>query len=184
MLDLSQKCLSEVFMIPLPTAVSVGPNSQFNWSRSGRIHTLAINGETAGTLEQPSFWCSKMVASTTAGQWTFRQAGTLRSGAEILDQAGQFVAVLTTCWGGPATLTFNDGQTFLIKAKGVFHPVWSVSTPDSQIVMQLDKRERRVEVMNGASTARDRIALLALFVLYRMWQADQDAAAAVVAAVS
>jgi hypothetical protein len=171
-------------MIPLPTAISAGPNSQLNWSRSGRNHILSINGETAGTLEQPSLWCSKMLASTTTGQWLFRQAGTLRTGAEILDQSGQFVAGLKTCWGGPATLTFNDGQTFLIKARGVFHPVWSVVTPDSQIVMQLHKSEKRVEVMNGAGTALDRIVLLALFVLYRMWQAEQDAAAAVVAAVS
>jgi hypothetical protein len=170
-------------MIPLTAAIPGGlSKASLTWSRRGRTRELKLNNEIVGTLEQPSFWCSKHEAVTSAASWTFRQAGFLRNGAEILDSAQQSIAILKAGWGGPATLAFNDGQTFLIKTQGFWHPVWSVTTLDGQATLQLHKRERRVEVTNRAAFAADRLALLILFTLYRMWQAEQDASAAALAA--
>jgi len=174
-------------MIPIPSAISGGLNTaNLTWSRRSRGYELKFNGTVAGTLEQPSFWSCKIVATSRTGRWLFRRAGFFNTGAEILDAVSQRpMATLKNSWGGPATLLFADGQTFLIKARGLWHPVWSITTEDGRAVLQVHKRQKRVEVANQAGIADDRLMLLALFTLYRIWQAEQDAsAAAVVAATS
>jgi len=174
-------------MIPVSSAaISGGLNTaNLTWSRRSRGYELKFNDTVAGTLEQPSFWSCKIVATTRTGSWLFRRAGFFNTGAEILDAATQqLVATLKNSWGGPATLSFADGQTFLIKARGLWHPVWSITTEDGRAVLQSHKREKRVEVANEAGITDDRLTLLKLFALYRIWQAEQDASAAAVVATS
>ncbi len=174
-------------MIPLSTASSSGLSlSSLTWSRSSRRYELKLNGTVAGTLDRPSFWSSKIVATTASGTWLFRRAGFFNVGAEILDAATQqLIATLKTNWGGRGTLTFTGGQTFLLESRGIWRPVWNVLTPDGLPVVQVHKREKTVDVVNGAAVPGDRLALLILFMLYRIWLADEDAsAAAVVVATS
>jgi hypothetical protein len=173
-------------MIPFPSAISGGlSHANLTWSRRGRFYELNLGNEIAGTMQQESFWCSRHEAVTAAGKWIFRRAGFLHSGAEIVDaRMQQPIATLESSWCGPRTLVFHDGQTFLIKSRGFLHPVWGVTNPDGEALLQVHKRERRVELTNGARLASDRAALLILFTLYRIWIAEQDAAAAVVVAAS
>jgi hypothetical protein len=173
-------------MIPLSAASSSGLSlSNLTWSRSSRGYELKLNDTVAGTLERPSFWSSKIVATTASGTWLFRRAGFFNVGAEILDSTTQqLIATLKTNWGGRGTLTFNDGQTFFLESRGIWRPVWNILTPDGQPVLQVHKREKTVEVVNGTAAPGDRLALLILFMLYRIWIAEQDSSAAVVVATS
>jgi hypothetical protein len=172
-------------MIPRSSTLSATLSGELRsanvtWTEHWRGYELKINNAVVATLQQPSFWSSDIVASTIGGTWDFRTFGVLNRRVEILDAATrQLCATIETSWGGRTTLTFADGQTFELEASGWWHPVWSVTGSDGTTVLQLHKRERSVEVTNGAHVPNDRL----LLTLYRIRQADQDASAAAIAAV-
>jgi len=174
---------------PVPSAVSGGiAQAQITWSRVayGRRHEVKQNQQVVGTLQKPSFRSTNYLADSTGGHWRFRRAGFLCSGAEILDAASeQPIAQFKSAWGNGGALTFSDGQTFLVKSSGWWRPVWIVTTESGRPVVQVRTREKTVE-LDGSVAANDgRVSLLILFALYRMLQAEEEAASAVlVAAVS
>jgi hypothetical protein len=60
-----------------------------------------------------------------------------------------------------------------------------VTTADGYLALQIRTRERTVELEKQSALPESRLLLLALFVFYRMRQAEEDGAvAAVVAAIS
>ena len=169
-------------MIPLTAAVS----GKLTWSRtscSGRFQ-LKVNEEVAGTLNRPSLWSSNLIATTDAGQWTFRRAGFWGTTSEIMDSAGQTIATYKSSWGGKGTLAFADGQRFYIEMNGIFRPVWSVIAESGQPVVQLHQRGKVVELPEGMSVASPRLSLLILFGLYCILQAEEAAAGAAVVAAT
>jgi hypothetical protein len=170
-------------MIPISSALS----GELIWSKisCSRDYELKLSNEVVGTLHKPNFWSSEFVAETRDGRWTFRRGGFCRTGAEILDSASrQPIATLKCAWGGRGTLTFADGQTFHLECKGWWRPVWSVLTPNGQLVLQILRRERTVDLPASTAVADDRLALLIMFAWYRVVQAEEDAAAVAVAAAS
>lgn len=179
-------------MIPLPKPVSALSGGvaqpQITWSRVayGRRHEVKQNQQVVGTLQKLSFWSTNYLADSSGGHWRFQRAGLFASGAEILDAASeQPIAQFKSDWGNRGTLTFSDGQTFLVKASGWWRPVWIVTTESGRPVVQVRTREKTVELDASAAADGGRVSLLILFALYRMLQAAEDAASAVlVAAVS
>jgi hypothetical protein len=174
-------------MIPLSTAISSG----LTWRKipHSRNYELVLNGEVVGTLMRPSVWSCKFLAETRDGRWTFRRGGFLGSGAEIVDSAEQDsaeqqIATFKANWGGGGMLTFTDGQTFHVWSKGWWRPVWSVMTQSEQLVFQLHRREKTVEVAPGLTLPAGRLSLLLMFVWYRVLQSEEDAAAVAVMAAS
>jgi hypothetical protein len=179
-------------MIPLPKPVSSAVSGgfaqpQITWSRVayGRRCEVKKNQQVVGTLQKPSFWSTNYLADSTGGHWLFRRAGFLCSGAEILDAATeQQIAQFKSDWSNGGTLTFSDGQTFLVKSSGWWRPVWMV-TESGRPVVQVRIREMTVELDASAAANDGRVSLLILFTFYRMLQAEEDAASAVlVAAIS
>ena len=170
-------------MIPLSSAVS----SELTWSRipHSRNYELKLNDEVVGKLVHPSIWSSDFVAETEDGRWTLRRGGFLGTGSEIVDAASQQqIAAFKSAWGGSGALIFADGQSFYLKCRGWWHPVWSVTTESGQPVLELHTREKTVELPAGATVPESRLSLLVLFAWYRVLQAEEDAAsAATVAAV-
>jgi hypothetical protein len=169
-------------MIPISSA------SGLTWSKiscTKQQYELKRGGELVGSLGKPSFWSSEFEAETQAGQWTIRKSGFCGTGAAIVDAASpQTIATSKSGWGGRGTLTFVDGQTFEVQSSGWWHPVWTVLTENRQPVVQIQTREKTVEVQPGA-VSDDRLALLIMFTWYCVLRAEEDAAmAAVVAAVS
>jgi len=169
-------------MIPFSSALS----GELTFSRipRSRNYELKLNGETVGTLVRPSMWCAKYVAETEHGRWTFRRAGFLGSGAEILDaDSNQTIATLKCSWGMGGTLTFADGERFRLECRGWWRPVWTVITGTGQPVLHLHTREKTVELPAGAAFSESRLAQLVMFVWYRVLQAEEDAATAATVAV-
>src|SRR5579863_2594832 len=175
-------------MIPLNSASATATSVALTWSRisCNRRHELKLNGELVGEMTRPSIWSQSFVAETQHGRWTFRRKGFFATGAEIVDAVTQQqIATFKSEWGSRGVLTFADGQVFGLTCKGWWRPVWTVTTESGQPVLQVDVREKAVEPAAAASLPEGRLSLLMMFTLYRILQAEEDAAsAALVAAVS
>jgi hypothetical protein len=183
-MKLDRDAFTEVFMIPISSALSDG----LIWSKisCSRNYELKLNNELVGRLHKPNFWSSEFEAETQAGRWIFRRGGFCGTGATIVDSVSkQPVATSRSSWGGRGTLTFTDGQTFQVGCKGWWHPVWSVFTESGQPVLHIQTREKVVDLPAGSAVTDDRLALLIMFTWYCRLRAEEDAAAVVmVAAVS
>jgi len=170
-------------MIPLSTAVSSG----MTWSKlpRTRIHELKRNNEVLGTVDRPSIWSSAYVAESRYGRWRFRPGGWFGTGAEIVDAAsGQQLATFKASWGRGGNLAFADGATYQIGCRGWWRPVWSVSTDSGQPVLSLHAREKAVDLPAAGSVPENRLVLLALFTLYGLLRAEEEAAATATFAAS
>jgi hypothetical protein len=182
-MEVDRNAFSEVFMIPISSAISGGLTwSKISWTRG---YELRLNGDVVGRLERPSFWCSKFLAETQDGRWVFRRGGFLGTGAEILDAASeQPIATFKSGWGGGSgTLTFADGQAFHLQCKGWWRPVWTVTSEGGQPVLRLHTREKTVELPSGAVVPNSRLSLLTMFAWYRVLQAEEDEASAAAAVI-
>jgi hypothetical protein len=167
--------LSEVFMIPISSAISGG----LYWSRipHKRGFELTGNGEIVGSLQPTSFWATEFLAETLHGNWKFRRTGCLRTGTEIVDSATNTpIAIFKPNWSGGGRLAFTDGQTFQISTKGFWRPVWTVRTESGQDVLNIHAREKTVEVAGNVQLSEDRLALLAIFAWRILQQAAEEAA--------
>jgi hypothetical protein len=176
----------EVFMIPLSSSSAISSGLTWKKTSCSRNYELKLNDQLVGTLERPSFWSSEFVANTQNGTWTFRKTGCLGNGAEVFDSASQqSIATFKSEWGGGSTLTFTDGQSFRLRSKGWWRPVWSVLGESGQPVLVLDVRDKTVDVPTAGAVPDSRLSLLIMFTWYRVLKAEEDASAAVlVAAVS
>lgn len=162
----------------IPTTVVSGT---YSWSRLPRHqgYELKLSGELAGTMRRPSIWKSHFEAETAAGKWIFHRSGFLGTGAEIVDAASsQPIASFSSAWADRGILTFSDGQTFIFHCKGLWHPTWSVKSQSDQDVLLLHTREKTAEVFASESLPETRRILLIMFTLYRVLQAEEDAASA------
>jgi hypothetical protein len=179
-MKLDRNAFSEVFMIPLSSAISTG----LTWSKipHTRDHELKLNGEAVGTLRKPSFWSCHFVAETRDGRWTFRRGGFLGTGTEILD-GERPIATFKAGWSGGGILTFADGETLHLECKGWWRPVWSVVGDDGRPVLHIHTREKTVDAPGGSPVGGSRLSLLIMFVWYRVLQAEEDAASAATVAV-
>ena len=169
-------------MIPFSSGVS----GRLIWSKipHTRNYELKLSDEIMGTLVRPSCWSSKFLADTPDGHWIFRRGGFLGTGAEIAGaDSAEPVATFKSNWSAGGTLLFADGQTFHLRCKGWWRQVWTVTTEDGQLVLQLHAREKTVEVGTNAAVPSLRLSLLTMFTWYRVLQADEDAATAAAVAV-
>src|SRR5215472_5477584 len=179
---MGRNTFSEVFVIPLSSAGSSG----LAWCKipRSRSYELKLKGEVVGTLRRPSCWSSKVLAEFPDGRWTFHRCGLLGTGSEIVDSASeQGIATFKSTWSGGGTLTFADGQTFQVERRGWWRPVWSVMAEGGQPLLHFYAREKTVELSPDAAVPESRLLLLFMFTKYRVLQAEEDAAAATVAAV-
>ena len=171
-------------MTPLQPAVVV--STRFTWSKlpNSRGFELTRNGEILGTLRRPTIWSQNVFAATPTGNWIFRPCGFWRTEAEIADaDSRRTLARFKTGWGRSGTLTFSDGQIFHLDYKRAWHPRWVVTNDAGEIVLSLRTREKSVEIENGPVLSESRLALLILFTLCRVRQAQEDAASAAMVAV-
>jgi hypothetical protein len=169
-------------VIPPPAAVPEGLTlSRIPWTYD---YQLKRNSEVLGTLRRPALFSLGFLAESQHGQWTFRRSGCLCGSAQILDSASQQqIATFQSPWGGGETLTFADGQTFQLRCKGRWRPVWSVIGKDGRTVLHLHSREKTVDIKTPMAVTLERLSLLILFAWYRILQADQDATSAALVAV-
>jgi hypothetical protein len=168
-------------MIPIYSATSGGLlGSQIVWSRNGCGYEVSVNDKVVGGLRKSSFWSSDYRAESSCGNWRFLRSGMLGNGAEILDESGR-IATFKASWSGPGAITFADGQTFLLTSEGCWRRVWKVTTADGQPVLQLRTKERSVD-LEPSAVPESRLLLLTLFIFFRMRQAEEDGAVAVMVA--
>ncbi len=164
-------------MIPFSTAISSG----FTWTDLARNRgcELKLNDEVVGTLRRSVIFSSDYLAETSDGNWTFQRSGFLGTGAEIVDSASQQqIATFKSKWSGRGMLTFAGGQTFHLECKGLARPVWRVTTESGKPVLSLHTREKIVNLPVDTGAPAGRLPLLIMFTLYRVRQAEEDAASA------
>jgi hypothetical protein len=181
-------------MIPLSSSspISGAVSSGLSWSKipRSRDYELKRNGETVGALRRSGWFATGFLAETQEGRWTFRRGGCFSGGAEILDSASQRrIATFKSSWGtGGGTLTFADGQNFQLRVAGWWRPVWSVLAESGETLLRLHARGKTVELppstQSPASIPTTRLSLLSMFTFYRVLQAEEDAALAVMVAAS
>ena len=162
------------------------PNG-LTWSKIPHTHNyeLKLKDEIIGTLARPSCWSPRFLAETRDGRWVFRREGFLGTRVEIAEAASERpIASFKSSSGGRGTLIFVDGQRFQLGYKGWWHSVWTVTTDDGQPVLALHTREKTVEVRARAGVPSIRLSLLIMFAWSRVLQADEDASAASVAAIT
>jgi len=165
-------------------AIGVVP-SGYSWSKlpQSRIHEVRFHGELVGTVQRPSVWKSAYEAETTAGKWIFRRKGLLGTAAEIMDATrSEPIASYKAAWAKGGILKFSDGQTFRLHCKGLWHPTWTVQSLSGTDVLFLHTREKTAEVSPSEILEQARRNLLVMFVLYRVLQAEDDAASAAMVA--
>jgi len=168
-------------MIPLSSANSSG----FTWSKlpRNRGFEVKLNGSVVGALQRTSFWSSNYEAVTSEGTFKIQRRGWCGTKAAILDSQRQ-VALFESGWRRPSMLTFADGQRFQIERNGCWRPQWSITSESGERIVSLDLRQRTGDALVAANMKSSRLALLVMFILYRIRQAEEDAAAAsVVAAI-
>jgi hypothetical protein len=169
-------------MIP-PTTVL----SQYSWSKIPRNRgcELRQNGELVGTLERPSMWSAIFIATAAGAKWIFRRSGFWRGGISIVEAGSeQPIAVFQGTWTNRGVLRFSDGQTLTVECKGFCHPTWTLRSQTGEAVLWLQAREKIAEVDSKSMMPDRRLKLLVLFMLYRLGQAEEDAAAVAVAAAA
>lgn len=169
-------------MITLSSTTSSG----FTWSKMPRSggYEVKLQGAIVGTLRRTSLWSSNHQATTLNGTFTFRKCcwGTK---AEMVDSASrQQIAIFQSGWRKRSTLTFADGQRFYFERKGCWRHQWSVYNQSGQPVLSLDIREKSADAEIGNEMERNRLALLIMFILYRIRQSEEEAASAIAATVA
>jgi hypothetical protein len=158
--------------------------ARLSWTELPHHHgcELKRNDQLIGSLQHSSKRASDYVASTSEGEWTFRRIGFWGSAAEILDRSCLTIATFKPIWPSRGALTFSDGQGFYLECKGLWHPVWTVRTQSAERVLSLHVREQTIDFGDVQSISNARLWLLAMFVLYRVQQAEEDAASAAIVA--
>ena len=150
------------------------------WSKQGRgRYELRSGTDLFGSVQRRG-WCAREFnADSSCGNWIIRRVG-LGLRTEIY-QAGDErpIASFKAGWSSGGLLTFADGQTFRLTARGFLRPVWTVSTENGHLVLAVDHRGKSVTVRATENLEPQRLALLALFTWCRILQASDEAAAAV-----
>ena len=168
-------------MIPLSSVT----RGTFTWSDLPKNQgcELRRDGGIVGRLLRPSVWSSNYEAISGNHRWTFQRTGFWGHWAEILELDSQPVIATFKCsLGGRGTLSFADGEKFDFICHGIWRPIWSVMREDGELVLALHSREQFVDVNSESGVPESRISLLALFGLYRVRQAEEDAASAAIVA--
>jgi hypothetical protein len=170
-------------MIP-PSTIATSP---YSWSKipRNRGYELKQNGERVGTLKRPSVWSSTFIATTAEAKWIFRRGGFWGGGIEIVDAGSeQPIAVFKGTWTNRGVLRFPDGQSLTLECKGFCHPTWTLRSQTGEAVLWLHAREKTAEVERAVALPEGQLRLLVLFTLYRLRQAEEDAAMVAVAAAA
>ncbi len=169
-------------MIPLRSVSSTG----FAWTRLPNHRGFEIHqgSEVIGALHIPDPGSSNFFAESGNRKWIFHRSGFLGASAEILDTETQRpVATFKSGWRMQGVLIFTDGQTFHLECKGVWHPVWNITDENGEPVLSLHSREEIIETQAMPGVSEERLLLLSVFALYRILQAEEDAASAAIVAV-
>ena len=153
------------------------------WSKQGKGRYELRSGTALFGSVQRRGWCAReFSADSSSGNWIIRRVG-LGLRTEIYLAGGEGpIASFKPGWSSGGLLTFADGQTFRLSARGFLRPIWTVSSENGRQILAVDHRGKSVTVRAAENLEPQRLALLALFTWCRILQASEDAA--VVAFVS
>ena len=169
-------------MIPISFAVP----GELIWSkipyRQG--FELKPNGEVVARLNKPSLWSCSMQAEAQGERWTLSRIGFWRNTTVAVDDGSKAaVASLKRRWSGVGTLRFSDGQTFRVSPTGFWRTVWEVKSDNGRLLMRIESRKKRVELLSQEGVSGSRATLLALLAWQCVRQEEEDGAAAAIAVV-
>jgi hypothetical protein len=194
----------------MPVSSPVTP-IQLTWVKSrikGR-HELSADGPILGALQRVGFWKSVTQAEFKGRTWSFQRCGVSRTA--IMEEPGaRPIAEFKANWLGGGMLTFNDGDTFQLTARGFWRPVWSWIDRAGKRLLEVIPHQKRVRVtdaksigitdaksvgitgaksvgVTGAQTwnsQADKLPVLIMFSWHQILQTNDDAAAAATISVA
>ena len=163
---------------------------QLTWVKSrikGR-HQLSVDGPILGSLQRVGFWKSVTQAEFKGRTWSFQRCGLART--VIMEEPGtRPVAEFKTNWLGGGILTFNDGESFQLTAKGFWRPVCSWLNGEGKRLLEVVPHEKRVRVTGPAGAEAwncqsDKLPVLIMFSWHQILETNDDAAAAAAVCVA
>jgi hypothetical protein len=143
-------------------------------------YELVLDGQPLGWLQHGEYWNAESHAQFAGHTWLFRRPGSALGQTEILqgDNPSPLASYKSHLSGG--TLTFADGSRLMVSCTGVWHHVWSLLDANSDAVLHIEPKPRKVAVISGQALAapgeeRTRLLLLTFFLWHEILQAQDEA---------
>ena len=109
-------------------------------STDKKTFQLIENGQRLGELIYENlFFLKAEIKLTNSELYKIKPLGIFGTSITITKN-GTEVANLKTNWRGQIVLTFQDGQEFVLKAKGIFHNKYIIENKDEEKLIQFDPK--------------------------------------------
>ncbi len=164
----------------------------FEWTRSGKISTLASGGHVYAKVTWVKAWGSLAIGESADGRWTLKRVGFLRPRVTVRSEGSQSdLAVVTMDFGGGGKVAFSDASAFTFRRTGFWRPVLVLEDSTGRKVFtvtpssRLGKRGAVLELEEEAARSSWRTSLLAIVVWYigvLVTEYDENASLAVIVA--
>ncbi|MGE5324487.1 MAG: hypothetical protein ACM3SW_16595 [Actinomycetota bacterium] len=157
-------------------------DAQLFWNKSfpeGR-YELTGEGQPLAWLQHGEYWSAESQARFGEHSLLFRRPGSSIGHTELVEgDSPAPLASYKSHWGG-GTLTFSDGNRYLLSCTGVWHHLWTLLDSTGDVVLRIEPKVRKVVVSHGPSLLRagedrDRLLLLVVFVWHEILQARDEA---------
>lgn len=107
-----------------------------------RVYHLQDGEQILSSLQWQKPWGSLALASSPAGEWTFRRDGLWRARIEIhAAGSGADVGIFRQGFGGSGTLEMADGRLFHFAASNAWHREWDWLDADHERLMRFRARQ-------------------------------------------
>ncbi len=167
-------------------------SKSFEWTRSGKVSTLASDGQVYATVTWVKVWGSLAIGESADGRWTLKRVGFLRPRVTVRSEGSHSdLAVVTMDFGGGGKVAFSDASAFTFRRMGFWRPVLSLEDSTGRKVFtltpssRLGKRGATLKLEEEAARSSWRTSLLAVVAWYigvLVTEYDENASLAGIAA--
>ena len=148
-------------------------SKSFEWTRSGKVSTLASGGHVYAKVTWGKGWGSLATAESADGRWTLKRVGFLRPKVTVRTEGSQSeMAVVAMDFGGGGKIAFTDARAYTFRRVGFWHPVLVLEDSAGRKVFTithstgLGRRVATFTLDEEAARSDWRTSLLAMVVWY------------------
>ncbi len=163
----------------------------FEWSKSGKLSTLATDGKVYARVTWAKSWGSLATGESADGEWTLKRVGFMRPRVTVRKVGSQSdLVVVSMDWTGGGTVSFSDASSFNFKRVGFWRPELVLTDPIGNRIFSMTqssgfgKQRATLKLESEAARSSWRTTLLAIVGWYLAILISEYDNAAVVAAVS
>ncbi len=109
-------------------------------STDQKTFQLTDNGQQVGELIYENLFMLKAEIKLTNGElYEVKPVGFFGTSLSVTNNGAE-IANLTMNWRGHIVFTFQDGQAFVLKAKGAFHNKYIIENKEEEKLLQFDPK--------------------------------------------